>query len=255
MAREIFFAQKNAPHDTKALTLELVDILGRILEIERTDQEALLALADVSYQERVYDKAAEYYERYLKIQPVDTNVRARYASSLTVTGKADQAIRELDKILEKDSDNFAALAYLTVAYAQVGDKKRALDIGARAMELAQEGEARHELKKFIDKIDNREIESLTEPSSVENATPDIKKFEKLLRSNSVAGAKVKSVELEAQFIIKISMNDFPMQAMPEFAKNKFISSLKGYMLQAGLSPERYKLRFIAAEDHRLLGEF
>jgi tetratricopeptide (TPR) repeat protein len=51
-------------------------------------------------------------------------------------------------------------------------------------------------------------------------------FEKMVRSLPIAGPKVDSVQWPADNKARVLMNNFPMEAMPDFARAKFLASLK-----------------------------
>ena len=75
--------------------LEAIDALRAILRIDAKDRYALVNLADISFQQQIFNKSVEYYEKYLALAPEDSNARARYGSSLSFLGKHDQAVASI----------------------------------------------------------------------------------------------------------------------------------------------------------------
>lgn len=208
---------RQSPEASQVLALEAVDTLGSILKQTPEDPEALIMMADVSFDQRAFEKAAGFYERYLKVSPEDLGARARYGSTLTFLGKLDQSVTELTTILEKDPSNFPANAYLSITYAEKGDEVKALEIGQKALSLAPNDEARARFGSFVDSIK----EEKKDPGVPDNA------IVAAIRRNPIAGPKfVEFSESEDKTVLSLIFRDFPMQAMPPFAKEKFFQGVR-----------------------------
>lgn len=70
-------------------------------------EEALLA-NDRSSQIRWSQPGVRYLQRYLKLQPENTDARADYATLLFYSGQTDKAIQEIGKILESQPNHIKA---------------------------------------------------------------------------------------------------------------------------------------------------
>ena len=79
------------------------------------------------------------------IVPEDIDMRARYASSLSFTGKFDDSLKELGRVLSVKPDHFQALAYSAVTYAEMGDKAKSKAVGTQALAAAPNAEAKERL--------------------------------------------------------------------------------------------------------------
>jgi tetratricopeptide (TPR) repeat protein len=229
---------------------DLIDILGKILKLDPKDREALLIMGDISFEQQVFDKSAEYYERYLKEVPGDITARSRRASALTFMARFDESIRELKEVLKVSPDNFAALAYLTVTYAQKGDKKLALDTGARALRAAPSGEAKEELSAFIEKVKTGQIPQKAPPAgghdeqkvhtsdkashAHEDGGASDDKLAQYFKGNPIAGPKFVTLSL-SKGVAQATFKEFPMAAMPPFAKEKFFSGIKKFIADQGIT--------------------
>jgi tetratricopeptide (TPR) repeat protein len=130
--------------------LEIIDALSRVLEIDENDTEAILMIADISFEQQALEKALTFYERYLALQPEDDKTRARYASTLTFLGRADEAKAELEEILKRNPESFQANAFLALAYAQMGDTEAMQNQGAKAIALAPNEEAKQRITQFLE---------------------------------------------------------------------------------------------------------
>lgn len=227
---------RNSPQPSQALALEAVDVLARILALSPNDPGALVMMADVSFDQRAFTKAQEFYERYLKLEPQNLGARARYASTLTFLGNYDKSIAELNTVLKADPKNFPALAYLSITYAQRGDVVKAREVGATALNLAPSDEAKARFSAFVETIGEKgeAVESTSPPrgnipakgSGDAPGTGGISSFIATVQANPVAGPKFVSYEETKQGILRLVFRDFPMAQMPPFAKEKFFNTLR-----------------------------
>lgn len=144
---------RNNPTAPPALVFEAIDVLGKILAIEPNDPGALVMMADLSFDQRAFTKAVEFYERYLKIDPEDLGARSRYASTLTFLGRFDESINELNGVLKSDPKNFPAMAYLAITYAQSGNVPKAKEVSQSALALAPSEDARARFSAFVSSLD------------------------------------------------------------------------------------------------------
>jgi tetratricopeptide (TPR) repeat protein len=235
-----------------SLALEAIDVFGRVLERAPNDPVALLALADVSFDQRVFDKAVEYYRKYLEVLPDDMTIRARYASALSFVGKPDDAMHELQAILARDPNNFQAHAYLSIAYSQKGERELAKQAGEKALSLAPSPEAKERLGQFLTSLDasTQQTAQSTAPAAAPQqagAGPDA--FTQWLKQHPVLGPKVVRVA-QGDGRITLIVKEFPMHAMPPFAKEKLNESLRTHV-PAGVE----RVGFVDDTTGELLGEF
>jgi tetratricopeptide (TPR) repeat protein len=241
---------RSNPGASPALVFEAIDVFGRILQQEPSDPAALVMMADVSFDQRAFTKALDFYERYLKVDPDDLGARSRYASALTFLGRYDESIRELGKVLQSDPKNFPAMAYLAITYAQKGDIGTAKKIGGDALAAAPSEDARARFSSFVASLDQAEskgevgsadkTETATlQPAEVGGLRKDaqvggIDGFVATLRSNPVAGPKFVRHE-RVGTALKLYYRDFPMSQMPPFAKDKFLGGIKSALAQNSLA--------------------
>lgn len=219
------------PQSSNATVFEAIDVLSRILAQQPNDPGALVMMADVSFDQKAFTKAQEFYERYLKLEPDNNGARARYASTLTFLGEFNKSIDELNAVLKKDPKNFPAMAYLSITYAQQGNIPKAKELGSAALNLAPSDEARARFSAFMTSLDGEQVTS-TSPARgnvpVAAAAPQgtgIGSFVSRVKANPVAGPKFVGHE-EVKGDLKLTFKDFPMSQMPPFAKEKFFGSLK-----------------------------
>ena len=213
------------------LILELIQALSKILEIEPKNSWALIQLADLSFDYQMFDKAEGYYQRYLYVEPEDLAARTRYASSLIFLGGPGRAIAELDSVLAKDSKNFQALAFKAIALAEQGDQSQALELADQAIALAPSDEARERFSSFLMSLSNKKEPSESMPAERGNvakrdaAPAQVGSLEDYFKSHAIIGPKL--VELKtSEGVLEVIVKDFPIAAMPEFAKASLIQKIK-----------------------------
>lgn len=228
-----------------------MEAVGNVLKLKPDDADALIAMADISFNQQVFSKAADYYARYLGVQPNDNDARARYASALSFSGKFDDAIKELRGVLKKDPKNFHASAYLAITYAQMGKQPEAISAGEQALTLAPNEEARARFTNFLDEVkrpakaaspeaqgaktqpapDAANIRGNTSIPSQAAAVAATKGsaaevLAEVVRANSVAGPKFVEAKDQGNGVVALYFREFPMEGMPPFVKDKFVNGIK-----------------------------
>jgi hypothetical protein len=224
---------RSNPSASPELVFEAIDVFGKILQKEPNDPTALVMMADVSFDQRAFTKALDFYERYLKIDPDDLGARSRYASTLTFLGRYEDSIRELNSVLKKEPSNFPAMAYLAITYAQKGDISTAKKIGGNALQVAPSEDARARFSSFVASLDGAAAENSA--ASTQTASTGLSGLERSLRSNPVAGPKFVRADRGSAGSVTLVYRDFPMSQMPPFAKEKFISGVKAALQENKLS--------------------
>lgn len=234
LAGEILERLQGTEEPPSELVMELVQVLGEILRLDPKDKSALVTMADVSFNQRVFDKAADYYRRFLELEPADNQIRARLGSSLAFLTKYDEAQAELQKVLKADPNNFEASAYLAITHAQMGNSIEAIKLGEEALKKAPSDEARARFSQFIDSVKgNRqsvgpEVRKTTASSaSTPEGDPAVLKVVQQVKENQISGPKFVRHELaNGGATLKLFFKQFPMEAMPPFIRDRFLNKLK-----------------------------
>lgn len=233
---------RNDPHSSNTTVFEAIDVLSRILAMAPNDPAALVMMADVSFDQKAFTKAQEFYERYLKLEPDNHGARARYASTLTFLGQYDKSIAELNSVLKQDPKNFPAMAYLSITYAQQGDLSKAKETGSAALNIAPSDEARARFSAFMTTLEAQagsspvrgNIPSAQDAPASPPVITGVAGFLSQIKANPIAGPKFVGHE-EVKDDLRLTFKDFPMSQMPPFAKEKFFGSLRKAAQEANLS--------------------
>lgn len=218
-----------------AILFEAMDVMTSILKVVPDDSIALVSMGDIAFNQQIFDKAVSYYQAYLRKNPEEDPVRARLASALTFLGKGDEALKELRFVLDRKPNDFHALAYTAITYAQMGKKAEALKYGDLALAHAPNDEARERFSSFLSSIKSSAAADTSASKSEDNSIAG--KLSTFLKANPVAGQKFVRVEDSSPQEIGLYFRDFPMAAMPEFARNKFIQGIATKIGELGVSKE------------------
>ena len=209
-------AQASGKRDPKILT-EIVAALGEVLKVDPKDSTALMMMGDLSFDRQAFAQAADYYSKYIEQNPTQLRVKTRFASALTFLERFGEAEKVLLDVLEVEPKNFQAHAYLTINYVQLGLVEKAKSQGQIALSHAPSEEAKKRFEGYLNSLGAK---------SSENSKPaDDGSFEGFVRSHQILGPKLSSLKLEGE-VYKLRLNQFPMSAMPPFAKEKLYSKMR-----------------------------
>lgn len=240
----------NSKQPSNSLVFELISVLDRILEIAPNDEQALLNRANIAYNFHSYEKAEEYFKRYLSIRPDDITSRTAFASTLTLLGNFDAAEKELSHILKDDPKNFPALANRYVNLIAKGDTAKAQDVAKIALNAAPSDEARAKLEELIENFskdkDDKQADTPHSTSPERGTLPaaPLAALEGYLKAHPITGPKFVGLEQTAEGTLKIKFHDFPMQNMPPFPKSKFLDMVKDQIKAIPENQRPKKVEFI-----------
>lgn len=84
----------------------------------------LLAQANLAYEDRQYEKAAEKYHDFVKIEPDNVDARKRYGHCLYMNGRYVQARVEFSRVIKIiGKDNFSAL-FLGLCFCRMSKRDK-----------------------------------------------------------------------------------------------------------------------------------
>lgn len=134
-----------------------------MLDRNPKDLQALIGLGGIYrdrgeiYREpRYYQQAIVYYERALKVDPKNSNVRTEMAIEYLKLGMPDVAVRELSRTLKIDPNHAKAHYMLaTVLFDNEGDLRGALEHFKKFVQLVPEGPNTLQAKSAIQTIEAR----------------------------------------------------------------------------------------------------
>lgn len=216
---------------------------AHVLQLNPDDPPALRGIGDIDYDRQQYDEAIAAYEHYLKRTPNDPQVLVDLGTMYLYTGNADQALHLYHQAVTLQPNFFEAYYNMAVAYAAQNDNDHARAAFAQALKQAPDADARKRVTEMMAKLGGApggpppmENAAASAPQSAAAAVAPATTFkgqiEALVRNLPVAGPKVSSVNWPAANKAVVLMDNFPMDAMPPFIKQRFVSDLSTGIDQA-----------------------
>jgi tetratricopeptide (TPR) repeat protein len=196
---------------------ELALAYEKLLELEPNQSEHVLKLADLYFNTKQFDKAENYYRQIIDKGDKSQEMRGRLASALSFQGKYDESIKVLNDILTDSPNSFQGLAYLAITHAQMNQKEKALEYGNKALQFAPSAEAKVRFLSFLKKLDPK-----FNSEGILNINDKIAEYmsEHPILKDKFINSMVKDDGLN------IYLQKFPINDMPEFAKEKLFTKLK-----------------------------
>ncbi|MDC0358940.1 tetratricopeptide repeat protein [Oligoflexia bacterium] len=134
------------------MIFDAIGALRKVLQIDPADTDALLIMANISFERQALSKAVELYKKYLDLKPDDIEVRVRYASALSALDANIEAIGNLKEALTLQPDHFRATAQLCITYSQMGEREQGLKTCEQALKLAPSEEMKQSFSKHLDSV-------------------------------------------------------------------------------------------------------
>lgn len=130
------------------------------LEKDPKDIEALVFMGNANYDIQRFEKAKEFYQRALEVDPNNTHVRTDLASSYRSLGETDLALEELNKVLKADPKHEVALYNSGIILLNdKNDAEKATAAWEKLVQLKPNDPLSEELKKKIGEL--RQTDSRT----------------------------------------------------------------------------------------------
>jgi cytochrome c-type biogenesis protein CcmH/NrfG len=125
----------------------------RRLEKDPKDKEALMLLGNANYDINRFGPAADYYKRYLELDPGHAGVRTDLATSYYKTKDVDSAVRELKTVVAEVPDHEAALYNLgLILWQDKHDKSGAVKAWEALLAAHPNHPRAAEVRKQIDEM-------------------------------------------------------------------------------------------------------
>jgi len=226
------------------------------LKLNPDDPDALRGIGNLNFDHKNYDQATAAYEHYLKERPDDPEVRTDLGTMYLYTNNPDQAVVQYKRAIKLKPEFFEAYFNMGIAYGDQNDVADARQAFQQALKLAPDDDARAKVNEVMSKLPGGApaavakapvpTASANKLASAANQNPaavaphgktaggdeeeDAADFhddvEDVVRAIPFLGPKVESVNWPERLEAVVLMKDFPMDAMPPFAKQKFLNDLK-----------------------------
>lgn len=242
------------------LLMETVRAFSAVLDLEKEHPEALLSLASLCLEAGIIDKALTLYPRYLAQRPDDWRAKVDYSLALLHAERAKEALPLLDELAKTQPDLFQVRFAQALAYKLSGDIGAARAAAAEAEKRAPNEEAHARLKQFVESLDSPVVDMgrsgpMNAGTVAERAPETIspaKVVADYFQSHTIIGPKLRGISWPELNRAQVSVENFPVEQMPEFARTKFLSGAKAHMK---LLPSKVTIVLVDAASKRELLNF
>ncbi len=214
------------------------DAYAHVLKLDPENLDALRGMGNIDFDQRKFDQAIAAYEHYLSHKPDDPDVRTDLGTMYLSTSNADQAVVQYRKVLAAHPQFFEAAFNLGVAYSQMNKPADAQTALQAALKIAPDADARTRVNQMIASMASAppalsvSAAADSTPPAIASSNPPAaagtfqQSIEQMLRGLPIAGPKVASLQWPSPTKTRVLMDNFPMDQMPPFAANKFMTDLK-----------------------------
>jgi len=215
------------------------------LNLRPDDADTIRALANVFYDQKQYTEASAQYERYLEIRPDDMNVRTDLATTFLYRQEIDRAIAAYKDIIAARPDFLQAHFNLGLAYEAKGDRTQALAAIAKARDLATDDPTRERIDHVVKELEQRApgAQPGTARADAPGGAPDSAPaappaenyraaVEQGLRAHPILGLKITRFEWPDDTRVRVLVDKFPMDKMPDSVRNLFRGRLETIIYDA-----------------------
>jgi tetratricopeptide (TPR) repeat protein len=214
-----------------------LEALRHVLELEPKDPEALRGVAGVHYDLTQYAQSVPYFEQYLALRPDDAGARTDLATVRLHLGEVERAVAEYRAIIAADPSFVQARYNLGVALHREGKTEEALDEFQKARGLTSDPRIQARLDQIIGQLDPQAVAAAaaSAPAAAGGTggspdatprTPYQAAVERFFRTHEIVGPKLVAIEWPSDTRARVLVRDFPMAAMPPFARTKFTSRIE-----------------------------
>jgi tetratricopeptide (TPR) repeat protein len=228
---------------------------NHVMELAPDDSDAIRGIGNVFYDQQKYAAAAEQYEKYLAKNGEDASVRTDLATAYLYQRQIDKAVEGYQKAIAAKPDFVQAHFNLGLAYEAKGDREKAMASLEKARSLATDDETRSRIERVktqlaatpvgaaaagITGAGNAPAAGGSDADETPPHGPAVagggapapsgsdypSQVEAQLRAHQILGPKIRSIEWPSPDRTRVLVADFPMQSMPEFARNIFKARLE-----------------------------
>ena len=226
-----------------------------LLELAPNDLDALRGVGNIYYDFEEYGKAVEYYQKYLTFNPEDPRVRTDLGTMYLYTNDIDRAISEYQTVLAKKPDFFQAYFNLGIAYQEKGATDKARESLVRAKALTNDKNVQSKIDEVLAQFGGTSPTPTAAPSMNPARSPFQQAVEKLFRSHEIMGPRVSRIEWPAPADAQVFFQNFPMAAMPQEVRERFLGKLRSQVTEAKSAnsvAETAKIELIDADTNQIM---
>jgi Flp pilus assembly protein TadD len=223
----------------------------QVLEIEPGNPEAIRGVANVQYDLGNYRDALPHFEKVVALKPDDEGAQTDLATVRMHIGDVERAIADYRRIIAANPTLVQAHYNLGIALHQQGDDAGALAAFKGARDATTDDRVRERIAQAIAQLEGKPLAAASDPAArppgaggdrpapgaaaapvTPGATAYQQTIERFFRTHEIVGPKVAAIEWPAPTSARVVVRDFPMSAMPPFARTKFTTRIRDALREA-----------------------
>jgi tetratricopeptide (TPR) repeat protein len=130
--------------------LPQIEALEKAVVANPNDTKSILELANLLHDNRFYDRAIAYYQKYLEKNPKDSNARVDLGICYFDLGKLEEAEQHMKRALKDDPKHVLAHFNLGIVNLRAGKMKEANEWFKKTIALAPNSQAAEQAKQYIE---------------------------------------------------------------------------------------------------------
>jgi tetratricopeptide (TPR) repeat protein len=210
-----------------------LEAFEHVLGLESNNPDALRGAANVHYDRSDHAKAIPLYERYLKLRADDASARTDLGTMYLYAGDAPRAIATYQEVIRQNPSFVQAHYNLAVTYHQQGKQAEALAELEAARGVAADDGVRRQIDDMIATLRGTPppaagappAAGVPAPAADATRTPFQRTIEDALRAHPIMGPRIARFEWPGAGTGRVLVNNFPMAAMPDEVREKFLGRL------------------------------
>lgn len=199
---------------------QAAESLERLVAKHPDHAYSLRLLGNIYFQLKDPEAAAKHYLRYLRLVPSDANALTDLGTQYLALGQVETAIESYNHALKLYPDLYHAQFNLSVAYTELGDEAQA----QAARDAANAIERR--VGKVMAPIP--EVTRLPEGGATPQPAGPFDGLRDYFAGHPIIGPKMVDFSYENNHAVLV-LNNFPMEQMPPFAREKFDTNVKAQL--------------------------
>lgn len=181
---------------------------------------SLRLLGNIYFQLKDPEAAGTFYLRYLRLVPGDANALTDLGTQYLAQGQVETAIESYQHALKLFPDLYHAQFNLSVAYTELGDEAKA----QAARDAANAIERR--VGKIMAPIP--EVSRLPDGATAPQTAGPFDGLRAYFAGHPIIGPKMVDFRVADNQAVLV-LNNFPMEQMPPFAREKFDTNVKAQL--------------------------
>jgi Flp pilus assembly protein TadD len=223
----------------KTYSDEALAAYQHVLDLDKSNVEALRGVANVHYDRDEYKQAIPFYERFLELQPDDAGARTDLGTMYLYAGDPVRAVATYKDAIRRNPSFLQAHYNLAVTYHQQGDGAAARAELETARKLATDDDVRKQIDEMLAAISGTPPPAAASGDGQPAAprSPFQAAVEQGLRGHPILGPRIVGIEWSAPGTGRVLLQDFPMDGMPQAVREKFLGHVADQLKSAaGASP-------------------